>query len=352
VDERENFLRALEFRNPQWIPFSVGLAWPLWHRYREDLEALVLRHPKVFPRYSKGSVSFDGDPGPGYREGEYYRDNWGCVWYTAHHGLEGQVVESPLADWGELDTYKPPDLLQCSERGQHDWDRIKASVDGRRKRGLLTSGYCERLFDRLYFLRGFENLMIDIATDDPRLPRLIDMLTEYEVRFAEKWLSIGVDVIGFHTDIGMQDRLMISPAKFRRYIKPMFQRVFQLCRNAGAHVLLSSDGHLLEIVDDLIECGVSRHDPQIRANTLAGIEEHYRGRLCINLDLDRQMFPFCTPSDMEQQVREGVERLGLPEGGLMMFADVRDPSTPMENIEGLCEAGEEYCLTGYSPRSS
>ena len=116
------------------------------------------------------------------------------------------------------------------------------------------------------------------------------------------------------------------------------------CRNAGAHVSLSSDGRLLEVVDDLIECGVSMHDPQLRANTLEGIEKFYKGKICINLDLDRQMFPFCSPDDIKEQVKEAVEKLGLPEGGLMMSADVRDKNIPLENIEALCEAGEEYCL--------
>jgi hypothetical protein len=344
MNERENFLRSLEFRNPQWIPFSVGFAWPVWHKYREDLEELVVRYPKVFGHYQKGSVSFDADPGPCHRQGEYFRDNWGCLWYNIHRGLEGQVVESPLADWKALDTYQPPDLLKYTERGQRDWDRIKTDIEERKKRGFLTWGDGERLFDRLYFLRGFENLMVDIATDDPHLPQLINMLTEYEMRLVQKWLSISVDVIGFHTDIGIQDRLMISPVKFRKYIKPMFKQLFMTCRNAGVHVLLSSDGRLLSIVDDLIECGVSRHDPQIRANTLEGIEKFYKGKICINLDLDRQMFPFCSPGDIKEQVKEAVERLSLPEGGLMIFADVRDANIPLENIEALCEAGEEYCL--------
>jgi len=66
--------------------------------------------------------------------------------------------------------------------------------------------------------------------------------------------------------------------------------------------------------------------------------------MCINLDLDRQMFPFCSPEDIKDQVREALERLSLPEGGLMMFADVRDANTPLENIEALCEAGDKYCL--------
>ncbi len=138
---------------------------------------------------------------------------------------------------------------------------------------------------------------------------------------------------------------MISPDKFRKHIKPMFSQIFLPCREAGVHVLLSSDGRMVDIVDDLIECGVSSHDPQLRANTLAGIEKHYRGKLCTDVDLDRQMFPFCHPSEMKQQVKEVVEKLGSPEGGLMLWADVRDPNTPLETIEAICEAAEEFCLT-------
>ncbi len=139
---------------------------------------------------------------------------------------------------------------------------------------------------------------------------------------------------------------MISPHQFRKHIKPMFSEIFHTCRDAGVHVLLSSDGRLLDIVDDLIECGVSCHDPQFRANTLTGIKKHYKGKLCADVDLDRQMFPFCHPDDMKQQVKEVVEQIGSPEGGLMVWADVRDPNTPLKTIEAMCEAAEEFCLSG------
>ena len=355
MDERENYLRTLEFRNPQWIGFSIVLSWPVWHKYREDLLELISRYPKIFGHMTRGPFrdyrqatipeDFDGDPGPGLRKGEYLTDKWGCVWYNTYHGLQGQVVGHPLADWKALDTFQPPDPFGQTGYGQkRDWDRIKMHIEQGKKRGVLAQGDGETLFDRLYHLRGFENLMMDIATDDPHLPKLINMLTEYEMRLAQKWISIGVDIITFHTDIGMQDRLMISPDKFRKHIKPMFKQIFLPVRNAGVHVGLSSDGHLLEIVDDLIECGVSMHDPQLRANTLEGIEKFYKGKICINLDLDRQMFAFCRPSDIKEQVKEGVERLSLPEGGLTMGCDVIDPNTPLENIEAMCEIGEEYCL--------
>jgi len=340
---KENYVKTLEFRYPEWIPCSVGFSPATWKRYREKLENIVDRHPLIFGTDEKGSKDFDEMP-PVYRAGEHYTDNWGCVWYNIQEGLEGRVVSHPLADWNALESYQPPDFLAKTERGERDWDRIKRDVEERRKKGLLTVGDGERLFDRLYFLRGFTNLMLDIVRDDPHLPRLIRMLEDYEVKLIDKWLEIGVDMISFHTDIGTQHGLMISPVKFRRYIKPMFRRLFATCRKAGAHVYLSSDGRLVDIVDDLIECGVSVHDPQLRANTLEGIAKAYKDKICIDLDLDRQMFAFCKPADMRRQVEGVVEKLYLPEGGLMMKAEFYGADVPLENIEAMCEAMEEFCI--------
>lgn len=346
---RENWLRVVEFRHPESIPCGVSFAPLTWHVHREGLEDVLLNHPRLFPGFAKGGRDF-GAFADVYREDEYFTDNWGCVWYTRIGGLEGQVVGHPLADWDALEGYEFPDVMTRSERGDRDWNQIRESIAGQRERGELVMGNAERLFDRLYFLRGFENLMMDFATGEPRLRVLIERFTEHQMKLVNEYLKIGVDVIAFHTDIGTQNALMISPAHFREYVKPMFKALFQPIRQAGAHVYLSSDGRLTEIVDDLIECGVSVHDPQLRANTLEGIEKHYKGRLCANVDLDRQMWAFCTPDDIDAQVKEVVDRLYLPEGGLMVSASVWDANTPLENIEALCQALDRYAPP--NPRSS
>jgi hypothetical protein len=344
MSHRENWLRAIEFRGPEWIPCSVGFAPITWKTHREDLEKVLLDHPKLFPGFHPGHSNFYDEMPPVYREGEYFRDNWGCLWYNTQEGLEGQVVEHPLADWSALDTYRPPDILTKEERGNRNWEHAQRNIEEARKAGHLTGGNGDRLFDRLYFLRGFENLMVDIATDDPHLPRLIEMLTDYELGLARKWLEIGVDFVGFHTDIGSQKALMISPEKFRRYIKPMFMALFQTCRQAGAHVCLSSDGHLLEIVDDLIECGISMYDPQLRANTLAGIARAYKGKVCATVDLDRQSFAFLTPRGIRDQVQEVVDVMADPRGGLMVSGSVWGADVSLRNIEALCAAVEDCCF--------
>jgi hypothetical protein len=61
----------------------------------------------------------------------------------------------------------------------------------------------------------------------------------------------------------------------------------------------------------------------------------------VDLDLDRQLFPFCTPAEIDRHVREAVEALGSPQGGLWLHAEV-DDGVPLENIEALCLALEKY----------
>jgi hypothetical protein len=100
---------------------------------------------------------------------------------------------------------------------------------------------------------------------------------------------------------------------------------------------------LLDIVDDLIECGVSVHDPQFRANGLEGIAKHYKGKLCVDLDLDRQLYPFASPEQIKEHIRDSVRTLNSEEGGLMLKAEISDTNISLENIEAICQAFEEYC---------
>jgi hypothetical protein len=100
----------------------------------------------------------------------------------------------------------------------------------------------------------------------------------------------------------------------------------------------------LEIVDDLIECGVSVHDPQLRANTLDGIVKAYKGKLFTMLDLDRQGFPFMRPDEIRQQVREVVDAMAMPEGGLGVLAAIYGTDVSLAKIAALCEAMEDFCF--------
>ncbi len=180
MTDRENYIRAVTFGTPAWIPCSMGFSPLTLQQHRNELDALMRRHPRIFPEYDPETFDYADEMPVVYRKGERFVDNWGCEWANAIEGLEGQVVGHPLADWRALDRWNPPDPLKKTERGDRDWADARAEMEDRKRRGLLTHGGAERLFDRLYFLRGFENLMMDFATHPPELDRLIAKLAAFE----------------------------------------------------------------------------------------------------------------------------------------------------------------------------
>jgi uroporphyrinogen decarboxylase len=345
ISDRENFLRAVEYRCPEWIPITIAFTPSVWDQYGKDLRDLLLRHPLV-----------DGEPWDAYGQkvtdpimikGAVYTDDWGCVWNNAHGGIIGRVVNAPLSNWKAFEGFKAPDV-----ETQYNWKQLQKNTENCRKEGKLTVGIMESFsqggfFDRMQMLRGYENLMMDFLDEPPQLANIIEILLDYNIKFLKKWTEIGVDYIFHHGDIGSQNGLMMSPEIFRKYLKPAYMEMFRPCREAGVHIWKSSDGNLLDIVDDLIECGVSVHDPQVRANTIDAIRDHYRGKLCACVDIDQQMLPYCSSEDINRQVKEIVDKIAVPEGGLMLYSEPsRD--VPLENIEAILTAWEEHCFYGWN----
>jgi uroporphyrinogen decarboxylase len=345
LSDRENYLRTVEMTGPEWMPCNIGISGASWDQWRDEMEEVVVRHPTLFPGFEKGKRNFDEmDFGPAHRRGEPFTDAWGCVWRSAVNGLEGQVEVHPLADWSALDSYRAPDPMTQADRGPVDWEKARQNVEEARRNGRLTSGGVAHgfLFMRLWYLRGFENLMMDVATDDPRLPRLIDIIAEHERWIVNQWLDIGVDLMGFGEDLGTQVASIISPAKFAHYVAPVYKSLMQPCRAAGTHVALHSDGYVMELMDQFIDCGVDIINPQDLCNGIDDLAREVKGRICIRLDIDRQkIVPFGTPREIRDLVEEEVRKLGSPAGGLELGAGIYPP-TPPENVDALASAMEEF----------
>jgi len=336
MNSRENYLRSIEFREPEWIPCRIGLPMATWSKYRDNLYRLVERHPKIFGEVSS---KIDYDNFGIQTEGVPWKDDWGCIWRFPINGLDGQVVDHPLKDWSLFKSFRAPDPTSG-----RDWGKIKSSIRNAKEKGEFTSDGPSHgsMFMRLHYLRGFSNLMLDFAKEHPLLQDLIAMVRDYNTKLIEKLVECEVDMIGFGDDLGNQDKLPISPRLFRKYLIPAYRTIFMPAREAGVHVYFHSDGHILEIIEDLASAGVTVINPQSRANGIDQIRKICFDRICVDLDIDRQVvLPYGKPEDVRRHVEKVVLKLGSRKGGLWIIAGCY-PDTPLENIETLCYAMEEY----------
>jgi uroporphyrinogen decarboxylase len=198
------------------------------------------------------------------------------------------------------------------------------------------------LFMRLFYLRGFANLMADMASGDPRLERLIERIVGYWEATFRPYIEAGIDVLSVADDLGTQTASMVGPAHFRRWLLPAYRRLFEPARRAGAQVAMHHDGYVMDIMDEIIASGVTIVNPQDLVNGVDNLAREAKGRVCIRIDIDRQqVLPHGSPGDVRDLVAQEVRKLGSPQGGLEMVVGIYPP-TPLENVEALFTALEAY----------
>lgn len=343
MTERENYLKTVRLQNPKWIPMHISTNLASLIEYKGEMEEVITRYPEFFGPFTKGSIDYSryGDGSCDIVE----HDSWGYDWHYSMHGIEGCVTAHPLADWANLAHYKAPDPdLTLDRGGKRDWEREFASIKQRKEKGQITQGGLVHgfLFLRLQYLRGFENLMCDMYDEEPNLDRLISMIDEHNLKIIERYCQAGVDIIEVPEDLGAESSMIISREMFRRYIKPSYRKITDICKQNKALIAIHSDGYILDIIDDLIDVGMDIINPQDLCNGIDNLKRELKGKACIRLDIDRvKITPYGTRNEIFELIEEEVKVLGSPHGGLEFIYGVYPPVTP-DRLNYLCEALKKY----------
>jgi hypothetical protein len=317
-----DLIKAMTYDYPEKLPIQLGILPAAWIRHGKEMVRLVRDYPDLFPEDRIPDLN-NIDMPESYRLGTF-TDEWGCVWSNLEEGMEAIVTGHPIPEREDILSLKIPE-----------------NRDGRLPHGFM--------YLRLLDLRGFEEAMVDFAEECDELQILIDKVLEYnciQIEAAMKSPTAGMitnngKVMIFGDDLGMQNGLAIGAEKWRKYLKPCYKKMYDMVHVAGKYVWMHTDGMIFEIMPDLQECGVNMINPQFRANGLDNLVRVCKGKIPIELDLDRQRFPFATPSQLDDHVRECVEALYLPQGGLGLRIEL-GYEVPLENAAALLDAARKY----------
>ncbi|MBE6725182.1 MAG: hypothetical protein E7576_08345 [Ruminococcaceae bacterium] len=338
MTQRENMLRVIRFERPDYIPIVFAVNASVFSHYDpRAVEELLESHPIIA---GKDRMRWDLVPKEGDKVDEdvVYYDEFGVEWKGAIDGIRGVIQKHPLEDFSKIRDYKFPGIPDFNLEA--DRKNVAAAKNG----GHFTAASLPHghTFLRLTDLCGFENVLMGMADEDEDLLYLIHELEEYNAAFTDHWAKVGFDMISYPEDLGMQIGPMISPALFRKFIKPSYQRLMKPARDAGAVIHMHSDGDIRTLADDLIDGGVDILNIQDLVNGIDWIREKFFGKYALDLDVDRQKVTvFGTPAEVDALVREEVEKLSSPAGGLMMIYGWY-AGTPLDNVKALMDAFEKY----------
>ena len=279
-----------------------------------------------------------------YAAGEdSYTDEWGVTWRSAPYetrfgaGFYTEIVGHPLADNHCIASYRAPDPHRPELYGEAE--RVIAAV----KQDYWIIGVTvTTIFETAWALRGLEQMMIDFKEDAPLADAILEIPFRYHLAAAKRLVEMGVDMIWTGDDVGVQTGMMISPATWRRFLKPRMAEFIATLKaiNPEVKIAYHSDGNIERIIPELIEIGLDVLNPvQPRCMDPAKLKRQYGDSLCFWGSIDEQrILPFGAPEDVRAEVLDRLENVGYDGGLIIAPTHHVQLDTPLENFWAMVHA--------------
>ncbi len=295
---REVVITSLEFKEPPRIPRQL---WTLpWaeNNYPEVLEKIRLNYPDdiiLAPPYYKKELKTYGEM---YKKGIYI-DEWGCKFTNITEGIHGEVKEPLVKKWSQLDKLHIP-----VERLSINKEKINKFCSQTDK--FVLPDTLQRPFERMQFIRRTDNLFIDLMEQPSGFSKLLEEIHEFYLKEINAWCQTDIDGIFLMDDWGAQNTLLVNPREWKKLFKPLYKEYIELAHKHNKYVFMHSDGHITDIIPDLIELGLDALNSQLFCMNIEEIGKQYGGKITFWGEIDRQHL---LPSGSREEIDEAVKKV-------------------------------------------
>jgi len=376
---RERLLTALDHREPDRVPIDLGGNQTGIHKFayqklidllglKEDIVIMdavqqlampseaVLERLGVDTRYvwAGGAKSFKGGIVKNRRDGRLWHDltdEFGITWSMPDDNpYYMDISHSPLAGMTirQIRDYPFP---KGDDPSRFDGLRDRAMRIRNQTPYPVISGISGVVYEICWYMRGLENLFIDMIEQPAVLEAIIDRTLEFWLGWFRLFLDEAgdvVDVIMIGDDLAGQDGPLFAPRIYRSIIKPRQKRLVQYIKSrTKAKIWYHSCGSVIEYIPDLLDNGIDVLNPvQVSARGMdpGRLKAAYGDRLVFwGGGIDSQhVLPRATPDEVRKHVRRNVE--ALKPGGGYVFNNVHNiqADVPPENVLAMFDAALEF----------
>jgi uroporphyrinogen decarboxylase len=376
---RERVLAALDHREPDRVPIDLGGNQTGIHKvaYRKLIDRLgldeeivimdlvqqlaqpserVLERLHVDTRYvaAGGAKSFAGGVVRRERGGRVWHDftdEFGVTWSMPDdEPFYFDISHSPLAGLS-LDEIRAYPFPKGDDPTRFEGLRDRALRLRNETPYAVISGISGVVYEICWYMRGLENLFIDMMTQPAVLEAVIDRTLGFWLDWFRLFLdevADVVDVIMIGDDLAGQNGPLFAPRIYRQIIKPRQKRLVRYIRSrTKAKIWYHSCGAVLEYLPDLLDNGIDILNPvQISAKGMdpARLKAEFGDRLVFwGGGIDAQhVLPRASPQEVREHVRRNIE--AFKPGGGYVFNNVHNiqGDVPPENVLAMFDAAYEF----------
>jgi uroporphyrinogen decarboxylase len=257
-----------------------------------------------------------------------------------------EVTGNPLADAEsveEIDDYDFPDPYA---KGRYT--KAEELISKYKKDYVIIGNIEVTIFQLAQQLLGMEKFFCDMQLEEEYIDRLLVRCAEFQTAVGLELIKRGVDVIWSSDDFGSQKNLLISPAIFRKYIKPKYIKMNNTFKKANPDIILAlhSDGAVRPLLQDFVEMGFDIFNPVqpgVPGHSPKELKEAIGGELVFWGAIDQQdLLANGTDDELKKDIIEKISVLGSDGGYMISPAHIIQSDVSPDRVEKFIELCIEY----------
>ena len=220
-----------------------------------------------------------------------------------------------------------------------DWDRLKRDFSA--CEAFRHCGMCYGFFERTIFMRGMENLLMDMVENPQFVHDLMDKYLEIRLKLIDLIIErVPCEAIADGGDDCGQRGPIMGLERWQEFIKPRLKAVVEHCHAKGFPVMAHMCGNVAPIIDDLLEVKLDALESlQPEAMDVYAVKKKAAGKMVLIGGLGaQQMLPHGSPEEVAAETRKLCREMGAGGGYILGPAKPLLPDVPTENAVAFIEA--------------
>lgn len=269
-------------------------------------------------------------------DNQSYKDIYGVVWQGSGGGDIGVVKNYLLGD-SENSTYSFPKV-----DNELIIKKCKALVENFPLHFKIFE-ISLSFFERAWSLRGMEDLLVDMVTDEDKTSKLLDKILEINLEIIETAAKFEIDCILLGDDWGQQKGLIMGYPLWAKYIKPRLSIMYSGIKKHNLYVGQHSCGDNNELFEDLIEMGLDIYNTfQPEIYNVVDFKRKYGNYITIYGGVSTQsVFASGTPEQVYNETKRIMHILGESGGLIIAPTHQITEDVSVENVEAFLKAVKE-----------
>jgi len=276
--------------------------------------------PDRIVKQYEGTYFFRGDPVNAYVRGanrhagmEPSKDKWGTtvIWPEGiiaampHVTPETQVIKD-ITSWREFT--KVPDLIaNCSQ--DELWEPAFKQLENVDLNENLVMAFAPTgVFERLHFLMGFEDTLVNLMLEPEATQDLCDAIGEYRYNGMKLLVDhIKPDILLSHDDWGNKTNLFMQPEIWREFIKPQYEKSYGYVHDKGVLIMHHADSYMEQIIEDMVDLHIDIWQGVLPQNDIVKIQKQLDGRMALMGGIDAAIVD--REDSTEEEIRTETRRV-------------------------------------------